>query len=197
MHKINYYIMSCILYYSNHCQHSQKLLKELSQSTIKDEIHFISIDNRETATDGQTIINLEKNQKVILPTSVTRVPALLLINKNYEVLFGDDIHRHLQPKQQQITQVATQSQGEPMAFTLGGGSVVSDNYSFLDMTSDDLSAKGGGGTRQMHSYASLDFNDKIQTPEDNYDPNKVNDGDLERLQRERDSDIKMPAIRPT
>ena len=66
--------------------------------------------------------------------------------------------------------------------------IVSDNYSFLDMTSDDLSAKGGGGTRQMHSYASLDFNDKIQTPEDNYDPNKVNEGDLEKLQRERDAD---------
>ena len=196
MYKINYYIMSCILYYSNYCQHSQKLLKELAQSTIKDEIHFISIDNREKAADGQTIINLEKNQKVILPTTVTRVPALLLINKNYEVLFGDDINRHLQPKQKEITRVATQSQGEPAAFSLGGGSVVSDNYSFLDMTSEDLSAKGGGGTRQMHSYAGLDYNDKIDTPDDNYYPNKVNDGDLERLQRERDADVQMPAIRP-
>ena len=188
--------MSCILYYSNYCQHSKKLLKDLSQSKIKDEIHFISIDNREKTSDGQTIINLEKNQKVILPTTVTRVPALLLINRNYEVLFGDDIHNHLQPKQQQITQVATHAQGEPMAFSLGGGSVVSDNYSFLDMTSDDLSAKGAGGTRQMHSYAGLEFNDKIDTPDDNYDPNKVNEGDLEKLQRQRDADVQMPAIKP-
>ena len=188
--------MSCILYYSNFCQHSKKLLKELSQSTVKDEIHFISIDNREKASDGQTIINLEKNQKVILPTSVTRVPALLLINRNYEVLFGDDIQKHLQPKQQQVNKVATQSQGEPMAFALGGGSVVSDNYSFLDMTSEDLSAKGEGGTRQMHSYASLNFNEKIDTPDDNYDPNKVSDADMEKLQRERDADVQMPAVRP-
>jgi len=188
--------MSCILYYSNYCQHSQKLLKDLSQSKIKDEIHFISIDNREKGPDGQTVLNLEKNQKVILPTTVSRVPALLLLNKNYEVLFGEDINKHLQPKQQQITQVATQSQGEPMAFALGGGSVVSDNYSFLDMTSDDLSAKGGGGTRQMHSYATLDFNDTINTPNEDYDPNKVGDGDLEKFQRARDADIKMPAIKP-
>ena len=188
--------MSCILYYSNYCQHSQKLLKDLSQSKVKDDIHFISIDNREKSQDGQTIINLEKNQKVILPTTVTRVPALLLINKNYEVLFGDDIHKHLQPQQEQITRVATQSEGEPMAFSLGGGSIVSDNYSFLDMTSDDLSAKGSGGTRQMHNYAGLDFDDKISTPEDNYDPNKVKESDLEKLQRERDADIQMPAIRP-
>ena len=186
--------MSCILYYSNFCQHSQKLLKELSQSKVKDDIHFISIDNREKSQDGQTIINLEKNQKVILPTTVTRVPALLLINKNYEVLFGDDIHKHLQPQQEQINQVATQFEGEPMAFSLGGGSVVSDNYSFLDMTSDDLSAKGSGSMRQMHSYAGLDYNDKINTPEDNYDPNKVNEGDLEKLQRERDADVQMSIL---
>ena len=99
-------------------------------------------------------------------------------------------------QQQQITQVATQSQGEPMAFSLGGGSVVSDNYSFLDMTSEDLSAKGSGGTRQMHSYATLDFNDKINTPNEDYDPNKVNDGDLEKFQRAREADIKIPAIKP-
>ena len=188
--------MSCILYYSNHCEHSKKLLKELSQSKIKDEIHFISIDNREKGADGQTVLNLEKNQKVILPTNVTRVPALLLLNKNYEVLFGDDINQHLQPQQQQITQVATQSQGEPMAYSLGGGSVVSDNYSFLDMTSDDLSAKGNGGVRQLHNYATLDFNDSITTPNEDYDPNKVNDGDLEKYQRERDAEVKIPAIKP-
>ena len=120
----------------------------------------------------------------------------MLLNKDYEVLFGDDINRHLQPQQQQITQVATQSQGEPMAYSLGGGSVVSDNYSFLDMTSDDLSAKGNGGVRQLHNYATLDFNDSINTPNEDYDPNKVNDGDLEKYQRDRDAEVKIPAIKP-
>lgn len=183
--------MSSILYYSNYCQHSQKLLKDLSQSTIKDDIHFISIDDRETSSDGQVVLKLEKNQKVILPTSITRVPALLLLNKNHEVLFGEDINKQLQPKQQQITQVATQSQGEPMAFSLGGGSIVSDNYSFLDMSSDDLSAKGNGGVRQMHSYSGLEKNDSINTPSEDYDPNKVGDGDLEKFQRERDAEVKQ------
>jgi len=188
--------MSCILYYSGYCEHSQRLLKELAQSKIKDDIHFISIDNRSRGPDGQTVLLLEKNQKVILPTSVTRVPALLLLNKDYEVLFGDDINRHLRPQQQRVTQAATQSQGEPMAYSLGGGSVVSDNYSFLDMTSEDLSAKGGGGARQMHQYAALDFNDAINTPDEDYDPNKVSGGDMEKYQRERDEDVRLPSVPP-
>jgi len=170
-------------------------LKDVATSKIKDDIHFISIDNREKLPDGQTILLLEKNQKVILPTTVTKVPALLLLNRNHEVLFGDDIYKHLQPQQQEITQVATQSQGEPMAFALGGGSIVSDNYSFLDMSSEELSAKGSGGTRQMHSYATLDFNDTIRTPNDDYEPNKVKESDMEQFQRQREADVKMPAVR--
>ena len=58
-------IMSSILYYSNFCQHSKKIIGVLSKSEIQQEIHFICIDNREKGPKGETIILLENNQKVI------------------------------------------------------------------------------------------------------------------------------------
>ena len=53
---------------------------------------------------------------------------------------------------------ATKFQGEPDAFgfdSLGSYGVSSDAFSFLDMNSDDLSAKGNGGLRQMYNYSSI------------------------------------------
>ena len=39
--------MSSILYYSNYCEHSKKLLQNISKSNLQKEIHFICIDKRE------------------------------------------------------------------------------------------------------------------------------------------------------
>ena len=42
---------------------------------------------------------------------------------------------------------ATKGNGEPLAFsTLEMGNTMSDNYSYWNMNSDELSAKGNGGT---------------------------------------------------
>ena len=38
-----------------------------------------------------------ENQEVILPPTITKVPALLLLDRGYEVLFGNQILQHLQP----------------------------------------------------------------------------------------------------
>ena len=83
-----------------------------------------------------------------------------------------------------------------MAFSLGGGGfgIVSDQFSFLDMDENDLSAKGNGGVRQMHNYVNLQYSDKISTPEDdvNYkSSNKIPQGlTVEQLQQQRDNDLK-------
>tara|TARA_B100001287_G_scaffold138232_1_gene116387 strand:+ start:1328 stop:1969 length:642 start_codon:yes stop_codon:yes gene_type:complete len=188
-------IMSSILYYSNFCQHSKKIIGVLSKSEIQQEIHFICIDNREKGPKGETIILLENNQKVILHSSVTRVPALLLLNQNYKVLFGEEILSYLKPKEEVINQVATNNNGEPSAFALSSMSgpcgIVSDQYSFLDQSSEDLSAKGSGGGRQMHNYATLNYSDKIQTPDDNYTPNKIDEGEINKYREEREKDVNM------
>ena len=186
--------MSSILYYSNFCEHSKKLLQTISKANISNEIHFICIDKRmKDPSSNKVYIILENGQKIVMPENVNRVPALLLLTKGYNVLYGESILQHLKPKQEQVVREATQNNMEPSAFSFGGGFVTSDQYSFLDMDSDSLSAKGNGGTRQMHNYVDMNFMDKINTPADDQDyktSNKIS-GDLtvEQLQQQRESEL--------
>ena len=83
--------MSYILYYSKYCEVSKKYLELLSKSNIQKEIHFICIDKRTIDANNKTFIILENGQKIILPENVTRVPALLLLNQGYNVLYGEKI----------------------------------------------------------------------------------------------------------
>lgn len=186
--------MSSILYYSNFCEHSKKLLQTITKANISSEIHFICIDKRmKDSSNNKVYIILENGQKIVMPENVNRVPALLLLTKGYNVLYGESILHHLKPKQEQVVREATQNNMEPSAFSFGGGFVTSDQYSFLDMDSDSLSAKGNGGIRQMHNYVDLNFMDKISTPADEQEyktSNKLS-GDLtvEQLQQQRESEL--------
>ena len=186
--------MSCILYYSKYCEVSKKYLQLLSKSDIQKDIHFICIDKRVKDSNNKTYIILENGQKIILPENITKVPALLLLNQGYQILYGDQILQHLKPKQQQEVKQATQNNMEPMAFSLGcGGDIVSDHYSFLDQDPNDLKADGNGGMRQMHNYVDLNYSDNITTPADDHDyksSNKIS-GDLtvEQLQQQRESEL--------
>ena len=69
---------------------------------------------------------------------------------------------------------------------------MSDNYSYLDQSNESMSAKGDGGLRQMHSFVTLQHNDKINTPPEDYEPDKVGQVDLGKLQAQRDSEISTP-----
>ena len=189
--------MSSILYYSNFCEHSKKLLQSISKTNLVKDIHFICIDKREKGANNKTYIILENGQKIIMPDNVNRVPALLLLNKGYDVLYGEAILNYFKPQQQEMVKQATFNNIEPMAFSLGGGGsfsgIVSDQYSFLDMSSESLEAKGNGGIRQMHNYVDLNYVDKIPTPDDDHDykgSNKISqDLTVEKLQQQRDSDL--------
>ena len=149
--------MSTILYYSNFCEHSKKLIQTISKLNVSQDIHFICIDKRVKDSNNKIFIVLENGQKIIMPENVNRVPALLLLNQGYNVLYGESILQYLKPKQEVAVRQATQNNMEPMAFSFGGGfsSVVSDQYSFLDQAPEDLEAKGNGGMRQMHNYVDL------------------------------------------
>lgn len=186
--------MSTILYYSNFCEHSKKLLQILSKTSVSKDVHFICIDKR--VKEGNKIyIILPSGQKIVMPENVTKVPALLLLNQNYNVLYGESIYNYFKPQQAAVTKQATQNNLEPMAFSFGGysGGIASDNYSFLDMDSESLATKGNGGIRQMHNYVSLNDNFAIPTPKDEqeYNSNKLKDGEvkIEDLQRQRDSEL--------
>ena len=187
--------MSCIIYYSNHCDKSKAVLTTLSKSRLQDDIHFLCIDKRVRSGPASWHIVTESGEKVLLPPQVNRVPALLLLNKGHQVLYGDQILQHFQPKNTALNESATNNNGEPNAFSLGresmgGYGVASDNFSFLDQSADELSAKGNGGMRQLYNYATIDIIDKIETPPDNYSPDKVGSVSLEQLQKQRNLEIK-------
>lgn len=185
--------MSEILYYSKSCDNCNKLIQKISRSRIKEKIHFICIDNRKIK-QNRVFIVLENNQEIMLPPSIDRVPALLLINNN-QTIFGDDIYNYLKPEETTINNNATNFQGEPDCFTFGGlcGSslnIMSDNFSFLDQSNDSLMAKGDGGMRQLYSYATVNQNDNINTPPDDYSPDTIGNVSLEKLQEERNKSFK-------
>lgn len=184
--------MSSILYYSKLCENCNKVLSTIAQSSIKDDMHFLCIDTRYKHSNGATYIKLQNGEDVILPPKITKVPALLLINRGYHVLFGDEIMKHVTPAIETAKQNAVVQSGEPESFSLSTTSygVASDNYSFLDQSPDDLSAKGNGGLRQTHHYASINSADNIETPPDTYSADTIGNVTMEKLQSQRDTDIK-------
>jgi hypothetical protein len=186
--------MTSIIYYSNNCDKSKSVLSALSKSRVQDDIHFLCIDKRVKSGTGAWHIITETGEKVLLPPQVNRVPALLLLNKGHMVLYGEQILQHFQPKNVALNNQATNFNGEPNSFSLGresmgGFGVASDNFSYLDQSADELSAKGNGGMRQLYNYATIDVVDKIETPPDNYSPDKVGSVSLEQLQQKRQTEI--------
>lgn len=184
--------MSSVLYFSNYCDNCKKLLHFLSRSPQSKEMHFVCIDKRQRQSNGSTHVILPNGSQILLPPNITRVPALLLLNKSNHVLFGDDIMNYLRPQEINLNEQATGGNGEPSAFMFGNGGgggwgVVSDNYSFLDQDPESLLAQGDGGLRQMHSYATPDFVNNIETPPDTYAPDKVAPNHLEQFQKNRDN----------
>jgi len=185
-----------ILYYSNFCDNCKKLLQILSRSQIKDELHFLCVDKRVKMPDGSIQLLIKNGQQVLLPPTISKVPALMLVNNGFHVLFGDQIYQHLQPKEKQAQNVATMNQGEPDAFSFASFSpsgITSDQFSYLDMNADDLLAKGQGGLRQMHNYVNFneDVSMNIETPPDNYTADKVDDSQMQEYQQQRNNQLKQ------
>jgi hypothetical protein len=194
--------MSSILYYSNFCEPSKKLLQTVTKTQNTNNIHFICIDKRVKDSNGQIFIVLQNGQKILMPETVTRVPALLLLNQNYKVIYGDDIYKHLKPQEMQQVKQATKNNMEPINYqdgfsSFGGfsGGIVSDNYSFLDQDDSDLSVKGNGGLRQIHNYVTLNdsMNLTMKLPQDEveYKTDKLKEGEMsvEALQRRREEEL--------
>ena len=183
--------MSSILYYSNFCKHSKDLLNKLAKTQSAEKIHFVCIDNREVQQDGGIHIILENNDRLLLPPTIKNVPSLLLLNHGNRVLSGNnEILHFIKPGEIEIKRAATNFNGEPLAFSFSEmGSSMSDTYSYLDMSAEELSAKGNGGLRQKHSFMTINENPTIETPPDDYVPNKVGSVDLGQLQAQRDNEI--------
>jgi len=190
--------MTSILYYSNFCEPSKSLLQLIAKTKLKEELHFICIDKRSKDASGQVYLQLESNQKVVLPPTINKVPALLLLTQGHKVLFGEQIYEHLKPQDVVINHVETGGNGEPEAYSLGQMSSMSDAYSFWDQDAEDLSAKGAGGARQMHNFVTLEQQNQIMTPPDDYEADKVgNNGSMtmEQYEADREKQVAPPLRR--
>jgi hypothetical protein len=185
-----------ILYYSNFCKHSQKLVQTLVKANMSDKISFICIDKRtKDPKTNQIYLILENGTKVIMPPNIHSVPALLLVNQKYRVVLGDEIMQHYHPQLKSKNERATNYNGEPMGFFLGsssgGSNIMSEQYTLYNMTPEELSAKGKGGNRQMYNYVSAgDDIQFINTPADTYRPDKVSNSiTIDTLQQQRMDEI--------
>ena len=179
-----------ILYYSNYCKYSQGVIDSLAHTKVKDDVHYMNIDNR--FADQNNKIFIRNNQHVIpLPENVDSVPSLWMNNK---VLIGNEIRdfifERLRNHQGSHDEIISYD------FTNMTG-VVSDNFSFLDQSAEEMTAKGNGGLRQLYNYATYDFMEKIDTPPDDFVPNKVSgDVTLDKLIQQRQNEIKSAIPEP-
>lgn len=185
-----------ILYYSNYCEHCKNLLSEISRSSIKEDIHFLCIDKR-IKKNGVNYIQLENGQEILIPPNIKRVPSILLLNRGNTVVEGEQVNSYIIKKTEQVNIQATNNNGEPLAFSLNDfGAIISDSFSFLDQGSDEMSAKGSGGLRQMHNYVAIGQSDTIETPPEDYVPDKIGgDMSLDKLRMMREKDVPRQQMR--
>lgn len=184
-----------LLFFSELCTHSKELLTSLKRKNILDKVQLICVDNR-YVENNITHIYLNPQQTMPLPPMITCVPTLCIM-PNYEILKGGQIMEYFAPMSKSIQDEREKINMEPNAFSLGAetnGSfgVSSDSFSFWDTNSDDLSAQGNGGRRQMYTYASIEstnnHSEQIYTPtEDTSDkPAPVN---LDQIQQQRNNEL--------
>jgi hypothetical protein len=185
-----------ILYYSNYCKHSQKLLQTLTKGNLVDKISFICIDKRtKDPKSNQVYLYLENGGKVIMPPNLHSVPALLLVKDRYRIILGDQIMQHFHPQLKSANERATNFNGEPMGYPLGSltlnSNIVSEKYTSYTLTPEELSAKGNGGARPLYNYVSAGDDIKfINTPADTYKPDKIsNNITVDNLQQKRLDEI--------
>jgi len=192
-----------ILYYSNYCKHSQKILNFFVKNNLTEKVSFICIDKRkQDPNTGQINIILENGTQILLPPNIHSVPSLLLTKQNYNVIMGDKIMEIYQNTIQDTKNIATQGQGEPMGVSLASvisGSVVSEQYTSYSATPQELSTKGNGRSRQLFNYVRANEDPPIiNTPPDTYRPDKVSQNvTVDSLQQIRNDDLPKSTMIPS
>jgi hypothetical protein len=117
----------------------------------------------------------------LLPPTIKSVPAIYDL-KTQTTEFGKNILKIIELFAMQ----ENPNMIEPGAFSfISGGDIISDSYSFIDMDSQELLAKGNGGVKQMHNYVGIDSIITIDTPDEDYVPDKVGSNDLDKYEKDR------------
>jgi len=191
-----------VLYYSNNCNFSQKVIQHIVKTGLIEKVSCICIDKRQRDHNNNNIlISLENGKRVVLPPNIQSVPALLRVNKNYTVLLGDSqiieyLNQHY--GNQQLNSPILQSNGEPIAYGFsgtGGGSfntnISSEKFTNYNLTPEDLNAKGTSKARDLYNYVPATHEvGSIQAPPETYKPDKIPSNlTLEVIEQKRAADI--------
>ncbi len=186
-----------VLYYGRSCQHSQQLLRKLSQQGISQKLKFVPVDQRERRGE-QTLAILDNGSRVLIPPAVTAVPALLDI-RDKNVYQGPDVVKRLAAEAERLTRAATGAEREPLAFSEISGT--SDSGTAFTFISDDpkaLLAQGTGGTQTESFFAGVDETIRIGISEENENEHqgKITDSDYEALLARRAADLPQQNQQP-
>jgi hypothetical protein len=184
--------MKYILYYSNNCNNSKNVLYSLSRNYNGKDICYICIDKRVRNQDGTRSAVLDNGQLVPLPPNITHVPSLMMLNNGFNIIQGDGpiLGELLQKGQNTVSSLGGFVNDEPMAFSSSEMNGMSDNYSYLSLDTNQMSARGNGGLSMMHGFAHIDHVDYIQTPQES--EGKGGGVDLERIKQERAQQVQIP-----
>lgn len=179
-----------IFYYSNYCPHSQKTLQFLVRANLTSEVTFVCIDKRgRDPQTNQMYIIMENGDRVLMPPNIHSVPAVLMTANNYKVIYGEEIVKHYEPSIVNDKMVATNFNGEPSGFSLGGSML--DNRASMGIS--------------LHStYTGRQM---IHTPPQEGSNNKIKDGDtimtnqMEEIRKAQDAQLgiggaKNPFLNP-
>lgn len=205
-----------IFYYSNYCQHSQKVIEFIVKHQLNNKLSCICVDKRKRdVNNNQMHVILENGKQVMLPPNLQSIPAILCVKKNYTLVLGTDpIKEYLKqtfqlgqeanrlfdnPHQSQINQ-RPQMQ-EPAGFELNGisanSNIFSEPFTNYNLSPDDLAAQSRSNNRPLYNYTAVDKQFTIETPEDTYRPDKVaSNVTIDVLQQQRNKEVPVVQVAP-
>jgi hypothetical protein len=196
-----------VLYYSNNCKYSQRVIQYIAKIGLIDKISCISIDKRQRDHNNNNIlVTLENGKKIVLPPNIQNIPALLRTKQNYTVLFGDEqiieylneTYGHSQYENSDILQ----KNGEPngyMFYTASSSqtsNISSEKYTNYNLTPEDLNAKGTSKSRELYNYVPATHDTGfIPAPPENYKPDKIPTNlTIDVIQKKRNMEVSPKEI---
>ena len=194
-----------ILYYSNFCSHSNKLINEIMRGLNKkgDKLLYINIDNQ-CISENKVMVKLKNQQLLTLPSIINCTPSLLLLTQGLKVIRGyseivnyfngmpsslsPNINFNLEQEPNKKKNIDLINQRAPLSQSVGQppmGQELFDSFSSPFTNNLELNDING-----VDNYTNLNNHEPIYTPKDNYEYNKSTNKSIEELQKEREMSLK-------
>lgn len=136
-----------ILFYSNFCNHSKELLRNINQNPIKNSLIFVCVDDR----------------NIQIPPFIKVVPTIYLTN-NKSILTNNEITNWINQHGKQESEDILAYNGSNMSslstnfsFLEEGNDLISNQYTFINQTESINTPKELNSDNSQNSELSKDF----------------------------------------